>query len=230
MVINHFSFNLFHENTILLWNEGAEDCIVIDPGFSNCNEKKEFYDYLQKEKLKPVAILLTHGHIDHIFGVKHLQDKFKIPVFLHPEDKETMKIFDKQLGLLKAFAPNINFITTDVADGQIIPIGKFTIKVIHTPGHSPGSVCYLVQDEELGFLFSGDTLFNMSIGRTDLAGGNYDDEIRSIMEKIIWLDPDLILVPGHGSTSTIGEQRNKNPFLEPWGEKEEIECEENSCS
>ena len=169
--------------------------------------------------MKPAAVLLTHGHMDHIYGVAELQRRFGIPVYMSPEDIKTMEYYDR-VGKFGIAVADRSFTITPVADGSVVEAAGFRFRVIGTPGHSPGSVCWFCEEE--GVLFTGDTLFAGAIGRTDLIYGEYDDEIRSIMEKLVLLDGDIRIFPGHGGTSTIGAERVSNPFLEPFNEREEI--------
>ena len=165
------------------------------------------------------AVLLTHAHPDHICGASLLQKKYGVPVYMNAADRPTLEhapAMTRQYGLP---CPETDFSTTAVEDGEIIRAAGLEFKVITTPGHSPGGCCYLLEEGKM--LFSGDTLFAGTIGRSDLFGGEYDDLIRSIMEKLIFLDPEIVLCPGHGPESTIGQERNTNPFLEPFNEPEE---------
>ena len=154
------------------------------------------YSYLEAEGLSPEAILLTHSHPDHTLGVAALVERFGIPVYA-------------------AAAPAEPY--SRLEDGATI----YGFKVIATPGHTPDSVCFYNETEHV--LFTGDTLFAGTIGRTDLPGGDYDSEIRSIMEKLIFLPGETEIYPGHGPASTIGRERIQNPFLEPFNEREELE-------
>ena len=166
------------------------------------------------------AIVLTHAHFDHILGVKKLSDRFGIPVYLHPDDRQMLKLAPSMAaGYDYMPVPDISFETCDIKDGQILKIGDVEFEVIHTPGHTPGSVCLLAR--ESGDLFSGDTLFAGSIGRTDIPMGDYDKEIVSVMEKIMGLDADIKVHPGHGGATTIGYERTHNPFLQPFNEKDD---------
>ena len=213
-----FSFNLFREHTMILSSrDGA--CVIIDPGFYSPGERDEFFSHIKNHGLKPEAILLTHCHIDHIWGAKEVQDIFCIPLYMGPENREMFKSFDRMSSRLGVTAPDYNFKVTPVADNDVIEAAGFRFKVITTPGHSPGGVCYLVEEERI--MFTGDTLFAGTIGRTDLQFGEYDDLIRSVMEKLIWLDPETVIYPGHGPSSTIGIERTGNPFLEPFNEEED---------
>ncbi|MCQ2169850.1 MAG: MBL fold metallo-hydrolase [Bacteroidales bacterium] len=218
--IKIFSFNLFREHTMVLSSEG-KSCVIIDPGFYEPYERTEFFDYINAGGLKPEAILLTHCHIDHIWGAKEVQDTFGIPLYMGPENREQFKSFDRMSSRMGITAPDYSFSVTEVGDNGTIDAGGFRFKVITTPGHSPGGVCYLEETEKI--MFTGDTLFAGTIGRTDIMFAEYDDLIRSIMEKLIWLEPDIAIFPGHGPSSTIGVERTSNPFLEPFNEKSDEE-------
>ena len=197
-----FTFNLFQEHTYVAWAKGPA-CVIVDPGCHHPDDFDELYSFLDTKGLKPEAILLTHGHLDHTFGIKELQQKWDgIPTLMHPADKD-----------LPETTP---FPFTAIGDNETLTYAGLAFKVIATPGHTPGSVCLL--DEKDGVMFTGDTLFAGTIGRSDFAYSDYDDEIRSIMEKLIWLDPAIRILPGHGPESTIGIERQTNPFLEPFNE------------
>lgn len=218
--IHQFTFNLFHEHTMILTAESGE-CVVVDPGFYTDAEKRQFYSHIEEARVTPKAILVTHCHIDHVWGAKDIQNKFGIPVYMGPEGKEMFANLGKTSERLGLRAPDSRMDVTHVGDGDMIDAAGFRFKVITTPGHSPGGVCYLEEREKT--MFTGDTLFAGTIGRTDLFGGDYDSLIKSIMEKLVWLDPDIVIYPGHGPCSTIGRERTQNPFLEPFNEKEELE-------
>ena len=216
--IRSLTCNDLQERCYIVWRE-APRCAVVDPGCCGEDRLKLLWKVLEEEKLIPEAILLTHSHFDHIYAVKDLRDRFgAIPVYMHPGEERILRhvgVMPRYMGLPE---PDADFPWTEVAEGPLSVAGM-EFEVIATPGHTPGGVCYL--DREAGVLFSGDTLFAGSIGRTDLPGGEYDDLIRSIMEKLILLPPDTRIFPGHGPSSTIGQERTGNPFLEPFNEPEE---------
>jgi len=219
--IKIFSFNLFQEHTMLLWTTGP-GCIAIDPGYYKEEEKNEFYSFLESRSLVVEAILLTHAHIDHTFAIKEVQDKFGgIPLYMNRKDTVYFEYNARMGSKMGLTLPSYDVKPTFIEDAQIISHCGLDFKVITTPGHSPGSVCYL--EEKEGFILTGDTLFAGTIGRTDLEYGDYDQEIRSIMEKLIWLNPSTVIYPGHGPASTIGVERAGSPFLEPFNEKEELD-------
>jgi len=216
MEIKVFTVNLLQENTYVVHGSGSS-CVVVDPGYLSSDDCRKVLDGMAC--LKPEAVLLTHGHMDHIYGAADMQRRFGIPVYMSAEDVKTMEYFDR-VGRFGLPVADRSFTITPVADGQTIEAAGLGFKVISTPGHSPGSVCWLMEKE--GVMFTGDTLFAGAIGRTDLIYGSYDDEIRSIMEKLIWLDGGIRIFPGHGGPGTIGTERVSNPFLEPFNEREEI--------
>jgi len=210
-----FTFNLFQEKCRVLW-ENPLKAFVVDPGFLDRREAEGFFGVLEEKGLKPCAVLLTHAHPDHIGGAKEIQDRFNVPVYMSEDDAFLLKR-DK-------FGNRTDWSSSYIVDGSTVEDGGLRFEVIATPGHTPGSVCYY--ERESGILLTGDTLFAGAIGRTDLEGGDYDKEIVSIMEKIIWLDAGVKILPGHGPDSTIAKERSTNPFLEPFNEKEEIQPSE----
>lgn len=220
--VRYSVFNLFEERTYVAWREERR-CVIVDPGCREGAELEALEALIAQEGRTPAAILLTHGHIDHIFGVKLLQDRFGIPAYMHPAEVASLEYNKVMADRFRMKLPG-GFDWTPVQDGQLLEIADMRFEVIATPGHSPGCVCYLERDE--GILFSGDTLFAGSIGRTDFPYSDYDDEIRAILERLLPLDPATTLLPGHGPASTIGRERTGNPFLEPFNEPEEDPAEE----
>lgn len=213
--IHTFQFNSFQECCALAWDQTGE-AIIIDPGFYNESEASELYNKIEKENLSPKMILLTHGHFDHVFGAKECAEKFNIPILMHEEDRVILENNHLIAPLFGLQSPICDFSTTPINDGEILSFGNTSFKVITTPGHSPGGVCYYFEEEKV--LFSGDTLFAGSIGRTDNLLGDYDKLIVSIMDKLMGLDSDTGVVPGHGPTTNIGHERTHNPFLQPFNE------------
>lgn len=216
-----FTYNYFSEHPYIV--EGVDGrCIIVDPGFYGKDEKEEFMGFLEGHGLKPEAVLLTHGHVDHIWGVEHLLDSCPgLVVYMCAADRAELEFGERVSKKLGLKAPGSSFAFTDATDGMVIEHAGLKFEVITTPGHSIGSVCYLDRDGRA--MFTGDTLFAGCIGRTDLHTGDYDKEIVSIMEKLMILDGDITIYPGHGSPSTIAYERSHNPFLEPFNEPEEPE-------
>lgn len=203
---------------MVIWKD-APECVIVDPGCYTTGEFDALFSFLDDNGLRPSAILLTHGHPDHVFGVKECQRRYGCPVYLSAEDQKVLENGMQVSVGLGLHVPDCTFSYTDVKDSDTIETAGFRFKVIRTPGHTPGGCCYLEENEKM--MFTGDTLFAGTIGRTDLLYGDYDSEIVSVMEKLMTLDPDIEILPGHGKTSTIGHERTHNPFLEPFNEPEE---------
>lgn len=199
----------FYENTYVLTRDDDSRAVIIDPG----DDADAIIRHLKENKKTPDVILLTHGHMDHIGGITRLKDAYPdVRIGLHPDDLPLYRALPEQpswLGLDTQYTappePDL-----ELEHEQVLTIAGIEIKVIHTPGHTPGSCCFLVEDH----LFTGDTLFQGSIGRTDLPGGSYSDIIRSIMTRIVPLGDHITIYPGHGPSSTIGKERLSNPFLQ----------------
>jgi len=192
-------------NCYLVYCHETLECAVIDPGA----EAERIYPLIVEFELKPVVILNTHGHIDHIGANRDIKDKFNVPLCIHSLDSpllEKIQEFELSFFLGAKESPRADRL---LRDGDTIELGKSTLRVVHTPGHTPGSISLLGD----GILFSGDTLFFGGVGRTDLPGGSTKDLERSIKEKILTLPPDTIVLPGHGPLTSVGEETESNPFL-----------------
>ena len=215
-----FQFNPLGTNCTVLWADGNPSCTVADPGMSSDDGEQQLLDFFAREGLVPDAILLTHGHFDHVWGVERLLAHFSVPVYLHPADK---RLLADGASAFRGMQPmkmlQHHFATVDVADGDTVTTAGVSWKVLHTPGHTPGGVCYWSAENKL--LLSGDTLFAGSIGRTDLEGGDYDLLMASITEKLLNLPGETDVIPGHGQPTTIAREGMYNPFLEPFNEPEE---------
>ncbi|MBQ7941292.1 MAG: MBL fold metallo-hydrolase [Muribaculaceae bacterium] len=212
MKISKFTVNPFSENTFILWNEEGGSATVIDPGMSNKHECDMLMDFMNKNRLVVENVLLTHEHVDHIMGTGFLVEKYNCKVYGHTADIELGMKADVQLRMFNLSCEMKPFTVSDyVVDGDIIDFCGEKIEVLHTPGHSAGGVVYYLP--ESGCSFVGDTIFQMSIGRTDLTGGDYDTLISSIKNKLFSLPEDTVLYPGHGGATTVGEEQMYNPFV-----------------
>lgn len=207
--IQDFTFNFFQEHSYVVWDDSG-GCVIIDPGCESSEEKEELWDFIAGEGLKPAMVLLTHAHLDHIFGVKDTLERYGIKAMMDPSEAE---IVDKFNGIYERFGlrkPD-SFPFEPLSDGQTVHFGNTDIKVISTPGHSPGGVCFHIEKEKV--IFTGDTLFAGSIGRTDNAFASLESLMASLRDKLMLLDGDTDVLPGHGPGTSIARERTTNPFI-----------------
>lgn len=197
---------IYAANCYILYCENTKEGIVLDPG----GDAEDILQKVKENNLKINYILLTHGHADHIGGVEELKNSLKIPVLIHKKDEKMVEDSEINLSAAMAMGPISIFPDKLLEEGHIVEFGDVKGEIIHTPGHTKGSICIKFDE----YLVTGDTLFNGSIGRTDLVDGSYDDITKSIKEKLIPLDSKLTILPGHGVPSTLLEQKKSNPFLQ----------------
>ena len=211
MNIVKFVFNPIQENTYLLWDQTME-CIIIDAGNSSAGEDSRLADFIANNGLKPVMAVNTHGHFDHLMGVNFLKQTYGVKFALSSKD-EYLRVSAQQSCAMFGIAAVVDVpqIDIDLDTIETISFGETELKVIKTPGHTPGGVC--LYHEQSSQLFSGDTLFRESIGRTDLPGGEYGTIIRSILNNIIPLGDEVTVYPGHSDKTTIGHESLYNPFV-----------------
>ena len=205
-----FIFSPIQENTYILYNEKKE-CIVIDPGCYFEEEKDKLRSFISTNHLTPKMLLNTHCHLDHVFGNKWVYETFGLELFLHANEEQVLK-FAPQSGKMwglefENYEGPLHFLN----EHDVIKLGQDQLKVINTPGHSPGSICFYSEAER--FIIAGDALFKESIGRTDLPGGNHEVLIQSIKEQLFVLPDNVVVYPGHGDSTTIGHEKKYNPFL-----------------
>ena len=208
--ISKFVFNDFQVNTFLLIGNNR-DCIVVDPGCHKENEKEQIKNFIAKNNLKPILVLNTHGHVDHVLGINFMKETYKIECAAHKED---LIIFENTIEQGMIFGLDVKTppkIEKYYNDGEQLEFDNGTLEIAHVPGHSPGSIAIIGRKDK--FAIVGDVLFNGSIGRTDLYKGDYKTLIDSINNKLMVLDDDFVVYPGHGPETTIGNERNTNPFL-----------------
>ncbi len=210
MFIKLFVFNDFRENTYLLYDESLV-AIVVDPGMNDDEERKAFDTFVQKKNLQIKSIINTHCHIDHVLGCKYLKEKYNIPFYIHKNEAEVLEgveHFGLFLGIETERPPMPDgFFSED----DMLSSGNTRLKVIFVPGHTPGGVAFYCAEDNV--LITGDTLFRGSIGRTDFPGGDHNTLINSIKTNIMTLPGNVTVLPGHGPSTTIEEERNSNPFL-----------------
>jgi len=215
VLLTGFPAGMLACNCYVLAPREGSDAIIVDPGQRAFGPLRRILD---EHRLTPAGVLLTHGHIDHMWSAQKVADTFGCPVYIHPEDRSMLT------DPIRGFGPRIGQIAFGALfrepkqvveierDGELLDVGGIGVVVDHTPGHTRGSVVYRLPDAAVAF--TGDTLFKQSIGRTDLPGGSGRDLLGSIVNKILVLDDDTKVLPGHGPASTIGFERRSNPFLE----------------
>lgn len=210
MHIQMFTFSPIQENTYLLWNEKGH-ALIIDPGCYFTAEQETLQNFIEQHKLKPIQLLNTHCHLDHVFGNKWVYDTYKLELFLHPKEERVLQVAPAS-GLMWGMSfDNYKGPLHFLNHGDIINLDDDQLQVIVAPGHSPGHICFYCKAQN--FLIGGDVLFLESIGRTDLPGGNHQQLLQSIKEQLFVLPDATVVHPGHGPKTTIGHEKKYNPFL-----------------
>jgi len=209
--IKSFIFSPIQENTYILYNQ-QQECIIIDPGCYFDDEKEILKTFIDQQQLKPVYLLNTHCHLDHVFGNKYIHDTYQLTLHLHEKEKQVLE-FAPTSGLMYNM-PFTNYSGDFILlkEGDKVLLGEDELQVIEAPGHSPGSICFYCKKQN--FVIGGDVLFQRSIGRTDLPGGNHETLLDSIRTKLFVLPDETVVYSGHGATTTIGEEKMYNPYLQ----------------
>lgn len=210
MIVTSFTFNPFSENTYLLHDE-TKECVIVDPGCYDKKEQQILTSFVEKQGLQVVKLVNTHCHIDHVLGNKFIADTYQVPLAIHEADLPTLRA-------IPVYAPNYGFTRYEevlpaayLKEGDSLCFGHTALKILFTPGHAPGHVVFY--HEATQTVIGGDVLFQRSIGRTDLPGGDYETLIQSIRTKLFTLPDTVTVYPGHGPSTTIGEEKKLNPFL-----------------
>jgi hydroxyacylglutathione hydrolase len=208
--VHSFTFNPFRENTYILSN-GNNDCIIFDPGMYTATEEMDFMDYINNHKLKPVQLVNTHCHIDHILGNAWVADQYKLPLQIHAMDQVILERGSQMaaiygLNYSESIKPSIF-----LEEGAKLSLGEDELKILFTPGHSPGSVSFYSEAD--GFVLAGDVLFYESIGRTDFPGGDHQTMMNTIKSQLFTLPESTIVYSGHGPSTTVGHEKQFNPYV-----------------
>lgn len=210
-----FPAGAFAANCYLVAPAPGEECVIIDPGQ---DAERGIEELLERYRLKPIAVLLTHGHVDHMWSVAPVCGAKGVPAYVHPDDRDLLSDPAKGMSLMakQQFLGGMTFGEPDdvrtLSDGEVISLAGLDFAIGHTPGHTPGSVTFRSYTADLDALFSGDLLFAGSIGRTDLPGGDHAAILKSLA-RTLTLPDEVVVLPGHGPQTTIGDERTTNPFL-----------------
>lgn len=207
MNINRFTLGMVSTNCYIISNPNTKEAIIFDPA----DEAKTIADFLQNEELTLAGILLTHGHFDHILAAKELANNYKTKIYAGEDEKNLLE--DSNMNCSRTMGGRAYSLSPDILlkDNEKLNLAGFTMTILHTPGHTIGGVCYLFDDYKL--LVSGDTLFNESIGRADLPTGNEAVLLESVKNKLFVLDDSITVLPGHADTTTIGHEKQYNPYI-----------------
>src|SRR5690606_17327651 len=209
--VHSFVFNAFQENTYVVYDENGL-CAIIDPGISNRDEELSFTSFIKQNRLKPVALYNTHCHIDHVVGNHFIYEEYGLIPQFH-EGEVPVLVAVENLAPMYGFRYETSpFPEKFLTENQVVILGDYTLQLLFVPGHSPAHLCFY--SRENGFVIGGDVLFHNSIGRTDLPGGNHQQLLDNIRQKMYTLPDDTVVYPGHGPTTTIGFEKETNPFIQ----------------
>lgn len=211
MKIKSFTFNPFEENTYVIY-DNSNKCIIIDPGCYTEDEKKTLRNFIDNKKLEPVKLINTHCHIDHILGNKFVHEQWGVELYMHRKDVTLLKS-SEDIAKMYGFRDYVIYSSEKhfLNEGDRFTFGESHLEILFTPGHSPGHICLYSEDNNL--IIAGDLIFHKSIGRTDLAGGDYNTLINSIKNKIFPLSNETQILCGHGPSTNLGYEKEHNPFL-----------------
>ncbi|MGX8713557.1 MAG: MBL fold metallo-hydrolase [bacterium] len=212
-MIKQFTFNHFEVNTYVIVDEASKQCAIVDPAAEASFEDTQLTQYIETDGLQPVAILLTHAHVDHIVGLRQACEHYKLPVTMHPEGRKLLKQAEAYGSIMGFAVDNMGDLNVvEINDNDVLKVGEMVVECRYIPGHCPGSMCYVVASDKA--VITGDALFHFSIGRTDLPGGDYPTLIDHLKRRVLTLSDDYRVLPGHGIASQIGKERKYNSFLQ----------------
>lgn len=210
--IHNLEFNMFGENTYIVWDETTREAMIVDPGMIDPAEQYTLTTFISDRGLKPKYLVNTHMHLDHTFGDEYVMAKYNLPLLAHEAEAPfglNREAQARSFGIRMVIEPLQ--IDSTLQEGDKLTLGKAEIEILHVPGHSPGSIVLYSPDSQ--FIIAGDVLFRSSIGRTDLAMGNHEQLIYGIRNKLLTLPDATTVYPGHGPKTTIGYERQYNPYL-----------------
>lgn len=211
-MIKAFTFNHFEVNSYLIVDEATKQCAIVDPACEASFEDAQLMQYIEDERLQPVMILLTHGHVDHIAGLRQCCGQWKLPVTMHADSRTLLRQAEAYGSIMGFAVDNMSDLdVVEINDDDLLKIGNTEVECRYVPGHCPGSMCFVVHAEKA--VITGDALFHYSIGRTDLPGGDYPTLIEKLKTRILTLPDDYRVLPGHGIPSLIGKEKKYNSFL-----------------
>ncbi len=208
-----FVVNPVGENCFVLWDDVTRECAIVDCGAWSTGEREGMSDFIRTEGIVPKYLLQTHMHFDHCLGLGFMVEKYGLTPLCHALDLPIYQTAPTmvQRWFRQDISGNLPEVSATISESVRLNLGEAQIQVLHTPGHTPGGVCYYIPAARL--VLTGDTLFQMSVGRTDLPGGDMRQEIESIRHKLLALPPDTLVLPGHGLVTSIGEEEDSNPYL-----------------
>lgn len=212
MKVSRFVVNPFGVNSYVMWDPSSREAAIVDPGMTDEAERNALDSFIQREELKPVHLINTHMHLDHIFGNLYVKGKYGLDIEAHPADDFLGRTLEEQVRRFRMPVDATNHgLDVELHDGQRLWLGKEPVDIIAVPGHSPGSIALYCP--ESNFVITGDALFRGSIGRTDLPKGDFDTLVTSIRTRLLTLPPDTVVLPGHGPETTVGAELKGNPYI-----------------
>lgn len=213
MKIVKFQFNMFGQNCYLVYSPGSRECMIVDPGMLSVAEEEALDGFIASHGLTVKYLVNTHLHLDHCFGNNHVSRQYGVTALAHPEDHFLGSLVRQEAANFGIKDPGIRNLESlaPLTPGTVLTLGDEKIEVIHVPGHSPGGIALHAPHD--GWVITGDSLFRGSIGRTDLPGGDYRQLVKAVTDGLLTLPDETTVLPGHGPSSTIGEERRTNPYL-----------------